>query len=160
MADSITAARNTRRERHWPVHHRLGERADQNQRHEQCHRREEERDDEQRGDQQHRDAEPFVQPFAVEHEKERPQHDARPGVVLQDDDEERNADHHGDLHQVARAVDREGVFAHHAGQGQGRGDLGELHGCTRSDPNSNHAFAPLTSRPKSSAATSSAIPPR
>ena len=33
-------------------------------------------------------------------------------------------------------------------------------GCTRSDPNSNHAFAPLTSRPKSSAATSSAMPPR
>ena len=31
-------------------------------------------------------------------------------------------------------------------------------GCTRSEPNSNHALAPLTSRPKSSAATSSARP--
>ena len=116
------------------IHHRLREGANQNQRDEQGHRREQERDDEQRGDQQDRDAEPFVQPFAVEHEKERPQHDARPGVVLQDDDEERNADHHGDLHQVARAVDREGVVAHHARQCQRRGDLDEFDGLDAQRP--------------------------
>ena len=31
-------------------------------------------------------------------------------------------------------------------------------GCTRSDPNSNHALAPLTSRPNSNAPTNSARP--
>ena len=31
-------------------------------------------------------------------------------------------------------------------------------GCTRNEPNSNHAFAPFTSRPNSSAATSIASP--
>ena len=31
-------------------------------------------------------------------------------------------------------------------------------GCTRNEPNSNHALAPFTSRPKRSAATSSTMP--
>ena len=44
------------------VHHRLGERADQDQRHEQRHRREEERDDEQGGDQQDGDADHLFSP--------------------------------------------------------------------------------------------------
>ena len=33
-------------------------------------------------------------------------------------------------------------------------------GCTRNEPNSNHALAPLTSRPNSSAANSNTIPIR
>ena len=111
-----------------PGHHRFGERADQNDRHEQRHRRKQERHDEQRGDQQHRDAEPLVESLAVKHEEERAEHDARTGVVLQDDDEKRDADHHAHLEEVARTVDREGVGAHHAGQRESRGDLHEFDG--------------------------------
>ena len=70
----------------------------------------------------------LLRPLAVEHEEERSQDDARAGVVLQDDDQQRGADHQPHLEEVAGAVDREVVVAHHAGQGQGRGDLSELHG--------------------------------
>ena len=108
------------------VHHRLRKGADQDDRHEHRHGRKQEREDEQRGDQQHRNAEPLVEPFAVEHEEKRPEHDARTGIVLQDDDKERDADHHPDLEQVARPVDRERIGAHHAGERQCRGDLHEL----------------------------------
>lgn len=141
------------------VHHRLRKSADQQQRDEQGHRGQQKRDDEQRGDQQHGDAEPLVEPLAVEHEQQRAEHDARTGVVLQHDDRQRQADHHAHTHEVPHPRDGEGLCAHHPGQSQRRGDLHELHGCTRTEPNSNHALAPLTSRPNSSAATSSTRPP-
>ena len=110
------------------VHHGLGEYADQDDRYEQGHGREQERDDEQGGDQQHGDAEPLVEPLAVEDEEERPEDDSRSGVVLQDDDQQRDADYDGDFGEVPGAVDREGVPAHDAGQCECRCDLGELHG--------------------------------
>ena len=110
------------------VHHRLRERADQNHQHEQRHRREQERENEECGDEEHRDAEPLVQPLAVEDEEERAEHDTRAGVVLQDDDEERDADDHPHLEEVARTVYREGVCAHDARHGERRGNLGELDG--------------------------------
>lgn len=60
--------------------------------------------------------------------KERAEHDARAGIVLQHDDRQRQTNDQTDLHQVARTRNREVVFAHHAGEGESRGDLDELHG--------------------------------
>ena len=107
---------------------RLGEGADEDQQNQQRSRREEERRDEERGDQQNGDAEPLVEPLAVEDEEKRTQHDARTGVVLQDDDHERHADDHPHLQQVAGPVDRERIGTHGAGQRQRRSDLNELDG--------------------------------
>ena len=98
------------------------------QQHQQRHGRQQERNDEERSDEQNRDAEPLVESLAVKHEEERAEHDARTGVILQDDDEKRDADHHAHLEEVARTVDREGVGAHHAGQRESRGDLHEFDG--------------------------------
>ena len=116
------------------VHHRLRKRAGDDREDEQREGREQERDDEERGDEQHGDAEPLVEPLAVEHEEERPEDDARAGVVLQHDDRQRQADHRTHAEEVRGPVDRERIFAHHARQGQRRGDLGELHGL--------HAYGP------------------
>ena len=110
------------------VHHRLRKGADQQHQKQQGDGREQERDDEEGRDHQNRDAEPLVQPLAVEDEEERSEHDSRPRVVLQHDDRERDQQQHPHPEQVARPGDREGVFAHQTGQRQRRGDLRHLDG--------------------------------
>ena len=116
------------------VHHRLRRHADQDQQHQQRHGRQQERNDEERSDEQNRDAEPLVESFAVEDEEECTQHDARTGVVLQNGEQHRDTDDHTHAQQIAEAVDREGVVAHHARQCQRRGDLDEFDGLDAQRP--------------------------
>ena len=109
------------------VHHRLGKRTDQNQHHQQGQRRKEERKNKEYGDQDHRNTEPLVQTFAVQHEQQRYEHDTRSCIVLHDDNQQRQTDHQSHLEKIPRPVDRKRAGAHHAGQRQRRSDFGELH---------------------------------
>jgi hypothetical protein len=121
-------------------HHGVGEGEDEHQQRQQEQRREEERRDEQRGYHEDRDADPFVQTLAVEHEQKRAEHHARSRVVLQYDDGHRQHDYEPHPEKVAYAFDGERVVAHDARHGQCGGYLGEFHGLD------SHRFAEFVPR--------------